>query len=221
MRDSDKSGFRHLHLLWVHSHGQESLDGRGLDIDLEWTGAIAAVFCAEAVEQSRTDLILMDSRLSEPAWRDILRSTRKPCILLGTANLENVVIPCLIAGAKGYLADEEYPAKLREAAETVLADDVYAGPGLTWHLLKHLAALSAATGSVNAEERKASVDLTICETRILSLIANGLSNHGIAETLYISPNTVANHVHSVLKKLKVRHRWEAATMSGNLEFPVR
>lgn len=55
MRDSDKSGFRHLHLLWVHSHGQESLDGRGLDIDLEWTGAIAAVFCAEAVEQSRTD----------------------------------------------------------------------------------------------------------------------------------------------------------------------
>jgi DNA-binding NarL/FixJ family response regulator len=218
MACSVKSISRHIRFLWVHSQGRETLNRQGLHANLEFAGATEASADIAAIELSHADLILMDSQLSESAWRDVLALTRKPCILLGSANFGSVVIPCLIAGARGYLTDREYPGKVQEAAETVLAEEIYAGPALTWHLLKHLAGLSAAPETPSREQQQASEELTVSETRILNLIANGLSNHGIAETLCVSPHTVANHVHNVLKKLKARHRWEAVGMSEELRL---
>ena len=54
------------------------------------------------------------------------------------------------------------------------------------------------------------------ELDILRLVAKGKSNHEIAELLFISPFTVKNHVHNILKKLKVKNRMQAASMSHNL-----
>jgi len=180
---------------------------------LELSTATESSLQAGAIGFRGAEVVLIHTNLPESAWRNVLSSTEKPCILLGSAHLERSVIPLLIAGAKGHLLNEEVPEKLREAVETVLTGNIYAGPVLTWRLLTRLAALSKTPASLGRVEKSPNSELTICESKILNLIANGMSNQSIADTLSVSPHTVANHVHSLLKKLRARNRWEAVEIS--------
>jgi DNA-binding NarL/FixJ family response regulator len=208
-----RSAARRVRLLFVYAHGQEGRNEFGGDPLLEVVKANEASAVSGGVGNSRADVVLIDAGLPEQSWRNVLASTDKPCILLGSAYLEECVIPCLIAGAKGHLSDEDVPGKLREAVETVLNNQVFAGPAVTWRLFSLLADLSGPGAPVAAVEVPPTAELTLSETRILNLIASGLSNQSIADTLRVSPHTVANHVHNLLKKLKARHRWEAVGLS--------
>jgi two-component system, NarL family, response regulator DevR len=213
MATSTCAAARRIRFLYVHAHGHDRRETLGHDPLLEFVSASEASVLSGAVEHSGSDVVLIDAGLPEPAWRNVISSTNKPCILLGSAYLDECVIPCLIAGAKGHLSDDEVPDQIRHAAETVLSNNVYAGPALTWRLCARLAALSGGAASAGAVETTPTAELTIAETKILNLIASGLTNKSIAETLRVSPHTVANHVHNLLKKLKARHRWEAVGMS--------
>jgi len=75
--------------------------------------------------------------------------------------------------------------------------------------------ISVQQGSIGQPDKIAK-PMSNRELDILRLVAKGKSNHEIAELLYISPFTVKNHVHNILKKLKVKNRMQAANLSHSL-----
>jgi DNA-binding NarL/FixJ family response regulator len=175
------------------------------------TRDIERVF-AEGVACENPDVLLLESKMPEEHWRPLFELTPVPVIVAGSASLDHYVIPCLIAGARGYIPDDAMPRHIRDAAETVLRGDVYAGPALVSRLFAYLASLSMPMPERLHESPPA--DLSVAETRVLHLIAQGLSNQSIADSLGVSRHTVANHVHSLLKKLSAKNRREAVARAA-------
>jgi DNA-binding NarL/FixJ family response regulator len=182
---------------------------RSLELKLREEGLILS----QGVGRHSPDVLLLDATLPKESCRSLLDLADAPAIILGTAHLDEYVIPCLIAGARGYLSDHDLPCHLREAAETVLRGDIYAGPALVSRLFSHLAAISERFPTQTPIECPPA-DLTGAETRVLRLVADGLSNQSIADSLGVSRHTVANHVHGLLRKLNAKNRAEAVIRAG-------
>jgi two-component system NarL family response regulator len=122
------------------------------------------------------------------------------------------------AGATGYLAREATAGELVDAVRTSAEGRALLSPEVATQLLDEFASL--------VRRREAGVDaagtrLTGRELEVLRLVAQGLNNRAIAERLYISENTVKNHVRSIHEKLQVHSRMEAvvrAVRDGLLEM---
>src|SRR4051794_21353594 len=111
---------RKIRILVANAHGREWLGRLRGDPTLDFVVATEPSGVAGAVDDSGAEVVLLDATLPQTSLRTALSSTVKPCILLGSANLEDCVIPCLVDGARGHLADHDVPHKLREAVDTVL-----------------------------------------------------------------------------------------------------
>ena len=174
---------------------------------------------AEAVHQARhlqPDVVLMDVRMPVldglQATRQILRGTASPgprVLMLTTFDLDDYVYEALRAGASGFLLKDATAAELVHAVRVVAAGDALLAPSVTRRLIADFARRPRAEPSLPS----AVGALTQRETEVLRLIARGLSNAEISDTLVIAMQTTKTYVGRILTKLDLRDRAQAVVLA--------
>jgi DNA-binding NarL/FixJ family response regulator len=136
-----------------------------------------------------------------------LRSARPDVrvVVMTQADDDAALAGAVRAGARGYLLKDTSPEELVEAVRAVAAGSSLLSPAMASRLLDEFAVLvrrqdGAAEGSASLSRR---------ELEVLTLVAQGLNNRAIAEQLFISENTVKNHIRNIHEKLQVHSRMEA------------
>ncbi len=181
-----------------------------LEDDLQVTAeAENGLQALEAYTRHRPDVVLMDIRMPEmdgvEATRRILQGDPQArIIILTTFDDDEYVFDALRAGALGYLLKDVSGAELAEAIRTVAAGGALIEPSVARKVLAEFSRLP------DLPPASAEHGLTEREGEILALIAQGLSNKQIAERLYLAEGTVKNYVSSILNKLGVKDRTQAA-----------
>jgi DNA-binding NarL/FixJ family response regulator len=130
-------------------------------------------------------------------------------LMLTTFDLDEYVYEALAAGASGFLLKDTTAEALFEAVRVVARGDALLAPSVTRRLIGEFARLHPPTPLQPDRIR----ELTPRETEVLRLIAEGLSNGGIAERLVVSEETVKTHVSRVLTKLGLRDRAQAVVVA--------
>lgn len=165
----------------------------------------------EAVETSRTvnpDIILMDFGLpdgtSVEATRLILDEfPEQKIVFLTISDEDEDLFSAIRIGAKGYLLKDLHPQKLIDALRSVQRGESALSRYMTMRVMEEFS-------RTRKSEYPLEVILTRREVEVLRAIASGLSNLEIAKRLSISESTVKYHVHSILGKLNLSGRKEAA-----------
>jgi DNA-binding NarL/FixJ family response regulator len=116
---------------------------------------------------------------------------------------DDKALPALRAGAAGYLLKDVDPADLEAAVRTVHRGGTVLGPAVASRVLDH-----ATSARPPDDDRLA--ELTPREREVLTLLGHGMSNRQIAEALYVAEKTVKTHMSSILTKLRVTDRTQAA-----------
>jgi DNA-binding NarL/FixJ family response regulator len=184
-----------------------------LEKDIEIVGtATDGSEAMDLVSQKEPDLILMDLKMpvlnGVEAIRQIKAShPRVKILVLTTYDDDEWVFDAVRAGASGYLLKDTPRDELVAAIRGTVAGKSYVDPSVAGKLLD--LASSHQTGPTNIIAEK----LTDREIQILHLIAKGLSNTVIADRLFLSEGTVRNHVSSILAKLGVSDRTQAAVVA--------
>ncbi len=127
-------------------------------------------------------------------------------IVLGVADTANGILGCIEAGASGYTLPSFSVEDLIDTIKMVHQDQASCSPEMLPHLFERITSLSRQVQSVQSELSK----LTKRELEVLQLIGDGMSNKEISVHLNLELQTVKNYVHSLLQKLQVRNRREAA-----------
>ncbi|WP_233523041.1 response regulator [Peribacillus saganii] len=171
------------------------------------------------VEEYNPDVVIMDINMPqingvEATKQLIEKHPETKVIILSIHDDENYVQHALQTGASGYLLKEMDADALVEAVKVVADGGSYLHPKVTHNLVNEYRRLSSngsgATGVAFAPEIRRPLHLlTRRECEVLQLLADGKSNRGIGETLYISEKTVKNHVSNILQKMNVNDRTQA------------
>ena len=174
---------------------------------------------ADAVHQAqrlRPDIVLMDVRMPVmdglQATRQILTTAgaaRPRVLMLTTFDLDEYVYAALRAGASGFLLKDATAAELVHAVRVVAAGEALLAPSVTRRLIADFARQPRPGPAV----QPALGALTPRETEVLRLIAHGLSNTEISDTLVIAEQTTKTHVGRILAKLDLRDRAQAVVLA--------
>ena len=191
---------------------------RGLDVILGLEDDIEVVAeanngedaVAKAVEHA-PDVVLMDVRM--PALTGIQAAGRiraalpsAKILMLTVSDEEDDLYEAIKAGANGYLLKEVSGEEVADDIRAVAAGQSLISPSMASKLLTEFSALAR---RASAQSQLPAPVLTARELEVLKLVAKGLSNRDVAEQLYISENTVKNHVRNILEKLHLHSRMEA------------
>jgi DNA-binding NarL/FixJ family response regulator len=165
----------------------------------------------ELVASEIPDVVLMDLRMPRVDGVEATRAVRErhpgvAVVVLTTYADDDSIVAALSAGAAGYLTKDAARDDIRRAVEAAVAGQAVLDPAVQAVLLK-AAQQGAARPSVPAALPD---DLTDREVEVLGLIAWGLSNHEIAERLYVAETTVKTHVNRIFAKTGSRDRAQAA-----------
>ena len=167
---------------------------------------------AEAVEMARKfepDLVVMDVRLPDGSGIEACREIRSEfpatrVVILTSYPDEEAVLSAIIAGASGYLLKQIRGRDLVASLESVGRGDSLLDPAVTEKVLDRVRRI--ATGTYTDEMAQ----LTQQEQKILLLVAEGKTNKEIASDVFLSDKTVKNYVSSILSKLNLERRAQAA-----------
>ncbi|WP_018503215.1 response regulator [Parafrankia discariae] len=167
------------------------------------TGAEAAVL----VPRLRPDVALLDARLEDGSGIDVCRDIRaaRPeigCLILTSYDDDDALFAAIMAGAAGYLLKQIRGTDLVGAIRTIAAGGSLLDPAVTAKVLDRL--------REGTDMGRASAVLGNREREILVLITEGLTNRQIAGRLQLSEKTVKNYVSSILDKLGLSSRTQAA-----------
>jgi len=184
------------------------------DGDIEVVGESASV--AEAVNRApalRPDVAILDGRLPDGSGIDACRDIRAidPTIkglILTSYEDDEALLAAIMAGASGYVLKQIRGIDLVDAVRRIAAGESLLDPAMTARVLERLR---------SGVHQPAEFDrLTDQERRILEYIAQGLTNHEIAVKMFLADKTVKNYVSSVLAKLGLERRTQAAVMATKL-----
>ena len=204
-----------IRVLVVDDH---ALFRRGLEMVLEQEPDIEVVGeasdGAEAVERATDttpDVVLMDVRMPKRGGIDACSSIHEvvpsaKIIMLTISDEEADLYEALKAGAMGYLLKEISIEEVATAIRAVHGGQSLISPSMASKLITEFASMSR-----RSEDRQQvpTPRLTDREMEVLKLVAKGLNNRDIAKELFISENTVKNHVRNILEKLQLHSRMEA------------
>jgi DNA-binding NarL/FixJ family response regulator len=155
------------------------------------------------------DVVLMDLYMPgmsgvEATQRLTASAPLTRVLVLTVAADERHVMDALLAGACGYLLKEAPIGQIVEGIKAAARGESMISPRIASRLIRRLCEPST------TEPDLAGAELTPREHEVLDLLARGMANHEIAQTLYLSEHTVKNYVSSVLVKLQVENRIQAA-----------
>lgn len=205
--------------------------------DRVFAEALEAVLAAEEglhlraapVAPSDTDdpptIILIDASFDPVAALSLTWSARErfpeaQIMILGLQREDESVLEFIEAGAAAYLLQSASPAQLIEALRFLRDGQVHSSPRIAAAVVERIAALEKDRRVSPAPQ--VGEPLTARELEILALMARGLRNKEIAHSLHITVQTVKNHVHNVLEKLRVHRRRDAVRLAyemGLLQEP--
>ncbi len=185
--------------------------------DLEVVGEAAdGRQAVELAADLAPDVVVMDVRMPVTdgieATRQITaeRAGLVPRVLiLTTFDLDEYVFEALRAGASGFALKSRPLEELLSAIRTVAAGEALLAPSVTRRLIAHFAARARAP----RRTPKGLAELTEREREVLSLVAQGLSNAELAETLHVSLPTAKTHVSRILTKLGARDRTQLVVLA--------
>jgi DNA-binding NarL/FixJ family response regulator len=161
--------------------------------------------------RSRPDVVVMDLNLPRQsgieATRELVATQPDARVLVLTVEAGGrSVLEALIAGACGYLLKDATIEEIAAGVRAAAAGQSFVSPRVGHHVLERLRGQAGARNGPAADETK----LSERELDILRLVAEGCDNDDIAERLFLSPRTVKNHVSSILAKLEMDNRVQAA-----------
>jgi len=186
--------------------------------DVEVVGAVADGTAAiEVCAELEPDVVVMELRLDGRSGVDVaralLRSHPELRILMLTWSEDEVDLRAAVrAGAQGYLLKDVPADQLAEALRTIDLGQPMVSPALAPKLMSELATAVRR----DAPRAEGTARLTERELEVLRLVARGMSNRSVAESLFLSENTVKNHVRSILEKLEAHSRMEAVVKASRI-----
>jgi DNA-binding NarL/FixJ family response regulator len=159
------------------------------------------------VEQHDPDVCLLDITMPGgglAAARDITgASPHTRVVMLTVSEDQDDLLAAMKAGASGYVLKGATATELASVLRNVSAGEVYVAPALAWGLLREMSRpKSAPLDELSARERE-----------VLELVAAGLSNQEIGDRLSLAEKTIKHYMTSILSKLRVRSRVEAALLA--------
>jgi len=176
--------------------------------DMELVGEAAdGIEAVEKARELRPDVILMDLLMPRKggveAIGDIVRESSEARILVLTSFSEDdQAFPAIRAGAMGYIIKDSLPEELLGAIRDIHQGQPYLHPAIARRLMQELGQAGASPPLTEL--------LTEREIEVLKLVARGLTNQEIADELVVSKRTVDSHTNSILTKLKLANRTQAA-----------
>lgn len=171
------------------------------------------------VPATRPDVAVLDVRLPDGSGVEVCREIRSRdesvrCLMLTSFADDEALFDAIMAGASGYVLKDIRGAELLAAVRDVAGGRSLLDPAATARVLERLRA-----GGARGDERLAG--LTVQERRILELIGEGLTNRAIGERLHLAEKTIKNYVSSLLAKLGMQRRSQAAAFVARMQAENR
>ena len=187
---------------------KELLESEG-DIEVVGESGLAAE-AARRIPALRPDVAILDGRLPDGSGIDVCREVRSVdpsihALILTSYDDDDALFAAIMAGAAGYLLKQVRGADLIDTVRRVAAGQSMLDPAVTAQVLERLRSGPPADPSMD--------QLTQQEQRILDLIAQGMTNRQIAGEMFLAEKTVKNYVSSLLAKLGVESRTQAAILA--------
>jgi DNA-binding NarL/FixJ family response regulator len=170
------------------------------------------------VKEFKPDLVLLDVGLPDVKGLvligDILRCSPKIRIMVVSMHSKiDYIVKAFQSGAMGYLAKESAADLLLEGIEYVLKGHYFMDTSVSHQVVKKLIGLPEKEMAISGTDYDL---LTAREQEIMGLLAEGLSTTQVADKLFISPKTVENHRHSIMKKLDLHSTIDLARYAAKL-----
>ncbi|MBB6627038.1 response regulator transcription factor [Nocardioides sp. KIGAM211] len=197
---------------------------QGLRALLEAAGDIEVVGESGSAEEAtsripalRPDVAVLDGRLPDGSGVEVCRAVRAVdpsirALILTSYDDDEALFAAIMAGASGYVLKEIKGSDLVGAVRQVAAGNSLIDPALTARVLDRVR-----NGPATAPEL---AELTEQELKLLALIAEGLTNRQIGERMFLAEKTVKNYVSSILSKLGLERRTQAAVLASKLLGPA-
>jgi len=171
---------------------------------------------AARIPALRPDVAVLDARLPDGSGIEVCRSVRGvdpriKALILTSYDDDEALFAAIMAGAAGYVLKEITGQDLIGAVRQVAAGNSLIDPALTARVLERVR-----NGPGTAPEL---AGLTEQELKLLALIAEGLTNRQIGERMFLAEKTVKNYVSSILAKLGLERRTQAAVLASKLLGP--
>ncbi|MFF9020262.1 response regulator [Streptomyces eurythermus] len=198
----------------------EALVRSGFELILNAADGIEVVATAEGaqaadvIRREQPDVALLDIRMPDVDGLTVLRRIQElpappQVAMLTTFDTDEYILTALRLGASGFLLKDTEPEHLAQLVRTLAAGGVVMSPKASRALLR---SLPGAGGTQDADVARVDL-LSDRERDVLVLIAEGLSNADIGTRIHLSAGTVKDHVSSILTKLRVSSRVQAALLA--------